>query len=391
MADLTGGFGSEPAPGIALLPMARTGAGSPVTVQLRATNHAPEPRILSVTALGVDAGWLPRPVRTRPIMPGLDTTIELEISPSIGTVPARYPLVVAVQALDPVSGGATAPTAMGELTLVVDGPGQVSIDLQPADVTARVSRRITVLLRNTSSAPAEVTLDVQAPPRARVRLKADRIELAPNSDTKISGRVRVRRPRLIGQRSRHPYSITARSSGAPRYATGSVTERAFLGSGGAKLGILAALVAVWVVLALVAIPKLAQSTKNKQTAGPAASATGSTSAPGGSAGGSGAGGTSAGSAGSGGTAGSGGAAGTAGAAKNVRLNGSITGAAPNGVTVSLRPTSLVDEQAEGATPIGISSRALQVRGLVPQSALYRSVPLTATSTRTAASRTAASR
>ncbi|MDQ1737370.1 MAG: large repetitive protein, partial [Pseudonocardiales bacterium] len=42
-------------------------------------------------------------------------------------------------------------------------------------------------------------------------------------------------------------------------------------------------------------------------------------------------------------------------------------------------------------PIGISSRALQVRGLVPQSALYRSVPLTATSTRTAASRTAASR
>ncbi|MGX7681840.1 beta strand repeat-containing protein [Jatrophihabitans sp. DSM 45814] len=392
----TGGtnpVGRERAPGIAMLPVVRTGAGSPVVLQLRVTNHAPEPRILSVTALGVDAAWLPRPGSMsasapeserpfdmrRPVMPGMDMTVELQITPSIGTVPARYPMVVAVQALDPVSGASTAPTAMGEVTLIVDGPGQISIDLQPADVSARLSRRITVLLRNSGPMPAEVSLDVQAPPQARIQLNADQLELQPNSEVRISGRARVRRPRLIGQRARHPYTITARSSGAPRYVSGSLTERAFLGSGGAKMGILAAVVAVWLALALIAIPKLAQNTKNKQVAGPTVTV-GASNAAGGSAAAGGADGAAGGGAGGSAGGASGGAAaggGPAGAAPNtVRLNGSVTGQSADGVTVSLRPTSLVDEQAEGATPIGLTAQSLNVHGLVPQTAVLRSQLLT---------------
>ena len=39
---------------------------------------------------------------------------------------------------------------------------------------------------------------------------------------------------------------------------------------------------------------------------------------------------------------------------SARVNGTVTGAAPGGVTVTLAPTSLVDEAAEGATFVGVS-------------------------------------
>ncbi|SOD70955.1 carboxypeptidase family protein [Jatrophihabitans sp. GAS493] len=370
-------------PGIAVLPISRTSAGMPIALEVRVTNHEAEPRILTVTALGVDAEWLPLPRRSAPLMPGQDAALQLVVSPSAGTVPARYPLVIAVQAIDPLTQQVTSPTAMAEVMLVVDAPGQLKVDLQPVDAQARLQRRVSVLLTNTGSTPLEVALGVQSSSRAHVHLSHSRLVLEPGTVTRVKGQLRVARPRLFGQRARHAYTVTARSAGAARYAEGSLTEKAILGPGGTKVALLAALVAAWIALALIAIPRLAQNTKNQEIAGPpAASASAGTASPSGGSGSSGSG--SGGSGGAGGSGGSGGAAasGSAGSAggaspasaNEVQLNGSVLGNAPAGVDVAIRPTSLVDEEAESATPVGLTTQSLNVHGLVPQSALLVDPP-----------------
>src|SRR6266496_2243811 len=275
-------------------------------------------RVLAVTALGVDAAWLPAPSRSRPLMPGASAQLDLPLHPAIGTMPARYPLTVAVQALDPASGAVTAPTAMTEIVLVVDAPGQVGVELAPADVTAVFGKRIAVLLRNTGPLPAEVRLDVQAPTSARIRLGSGPVLVRPGETVRVAGRARVRRVRFLGHRARHAYTVTARSTGAPRHAQGSVTERAILGPAGAKVGVIMTVIAVWLVVGALLIPKLADHVKSGQGGEPNATETApATGAAGGPGGGGGAGGGS-GAGGGGAGGGAGGAGGSAsGAAKKV--------------------------------------------------------------------------
>ncbi len=365
----------EEAPGVAADPSLRTGAGTPVFAQVTVTNHAREPRVLAVTALGVDAAWLPAPSRSQPLMPGASAQLDLPLHPAIGTMPARYPLTVAVQALDPASGAVTAPTAMTEIVLVVDAPGQVGVELAPADVTAVFGKRIAVLLRNTGPLPAEVRLDVQAPTSARIRLGSGPVLVRPGETVRVAGRARVRRVRFLGHRARHAYTVTARSTGAPRHAQGSVTERAILGPAGAKVGVIMTVIAVWLVVGALLIPKLADHVKSGQGGGPNATETApATGAAGGPGGGGGAGGGS-GAGGGGAGGGAGGAGGSAsGAAKKVRLNGTVAGAAAAGVAVTLRPTSLVEKQAETATPIGIAPQTLAVHGMVQAGSVNLTAP-----------------
>ncbi|TAM92582.1 MAG: hypothetical protein EPN43_02195, partial [Jatrophihabitans sp.] len=59
----------DPPPSVAGESVVRTSAGTPLTITLTLTNTAAAPRVLTVTAVGVDAEWLPRPVRTGPVLP----------------------------------------------------------------------------------------------------------------------------------------------------------------------------------------------------------------------------------------------------------------------------------------------------------------------------------
>ncbi len=368
------GAGEYP-PEVQLPAVLRTGAGTPVLVPAAVTNRAPEPRAMAVSVLGVDPSWLPHPVRTRPLMPGETVTVEVLLSPAVGTVPARYPLAVAVQALDPVSQRATASTTLAELDLVVDAPGQIAISLSPSNVTAVFGRRLQLTVKNSGPAPTVVALEARTPQSTRLRLDSERIEVAAGESRPVSGRVRPARVRLFGPSARHAFTVTARGNGAAQHAEGSLTARALLGPAGTKAAVIVALVAIWVAAAVVFIPKIADKTRKHTTtvAGAQSSAPASPGAGGSPSGsGSGASGSGAGAAGAGG----GDAAAAAAARSRLQLNGTVTGDAPSGVSVTMAPTSLVDESVAGATPVGFSASTFSGIGLIAAESLPARSPTT---------------
>lgn len=374
----------DPAPSVAGDTTLRTSAGTPVTAVLMLTNNAPEPRVLAVTAMGVDAEWLPHPIRTRPVLPGQSEPVEVTVSPALGAVPARYPMAVAVQALDPITGEATAPPALAELVVVLDAPGQVSISLTPVDSTAVFGRRIDIVLRNAGGTPASVDLETRTPTSTRITLRNAQLRIAPGETVRVAGRISARRARMFGSRVRHAYTITARSAGAPRHAQGSFTARAALGPTGTKVTALLAVVAIWVALAIVFIPKIADHFKSNQnqTLAGSSSTTGSGSNGGsgsGGNGGSGSGGGSGGS-GSGGSGNSGGSGTPAGAsASQLSLNGTISGISPSNVIVNVTPTTFNDALGAGAQPVGVATASARQIGKISSEALPQAAPASAQS------------
>ncbi|MDT4915286.1 MAG: large repetitive protein, partial [Pseudonocardiales bacterium] len=368
-------FTPEPAeapPEVQVAGETRTGAGIPVELRITVTNRAPEPRVIAVTVLGMDAAWLPHPIRSRPVMSGESIVADLTLSPAHGTMPARYPFAIAVEALDPANGTATAPTAIADVALVVDEPSAISVELTPRTVTAVRQRKITLTVANTGPTPAEVSLEARSPSSTRVHLATEGLVVGAGQSVSVRGRIRVARPRLFGQRARHTYSVTARSAGAPKNVEGAVSVRAVLGPGGTKAVVLVAVVAVWVALAIVFIPKLSDRVKRDQNvAGPAATASGARGSSGsGQPGSKEPGGGQPGNPKTGSRTGA--------KAATVQLNGTVTGDSPDGVAVAISPTSLVNEDAQGASTVGFSTDASMFRplGKVPQSALLLTAPRT---------------
>jgi large repetitive protein len=356
---------AEPPPAVSLSPVVRTGAGSPVVLGIGLVNPADQPRLLNVTVVGLDSSWLPLPTRVGPVPAGGSVLVELALRPPSGTLPASYPFAVTVQASDPVTGQPSAPTTMVESALLVDEPSRLSMSVHPVDAAAVFGRRIEVELRNTGGSPAQVELRSEVSDGAALRLSRHRLQVPPGGSARIRGRLAVTRPRLVGGRSRHPFLIAARGLGAPSSVTGSLTARPLFSPFGTRLLAVIAVLAVWLAVAAVGIGKLANSSRGNQ-AGTATSAAGSgAGTPSPSASGN-SGGKTGGKAGgpargSGGSAGSAGGSGGAGQANGVRLNGIVTATAPAGVTVSLQPTSLVDENAEGAQPVGVSAKSIDAQ------------------------------
>ncbi|MFL6162093.1 MAG: collagen binding domain-containing protein [Jatrophihabitantaceae bacterium] len=351
---------AEPPPAASLSPVVRTGAGSPVLFDIDLVNNAAGPRLLTVTVLGLDSSWLPLPDRVGPLPPGGGARIELVLRPPSGTLPASYPFAVAVQATDPATGQPSAATTMVESALLVDEPSQLSMAVHPTDSSAVFGRRIEVELRNTGGSPAEVELRSEVSDGAALRLSRHRLQVPAGGVARIRGRLAVTRPRLIGGRDRHPFLIAARGLGAPSSVTGSLTARPLFSPFGYKLLAVIAVLALWLAVAAIGIGKLAAHQGN-QAAPAAAGSTSDNPSP--SASGKPSGKSDGGSGGSGGSGGgadaskSGTGSGAA-AASGVRLNGLVTATAPAGVTVTLQPTSLVDENAQGAQPVGASAKSL---------------------------------
>jgi hypothetical protein len=346
-------------PRASITSVVRTGAGHPVAFELTVQNTAAAPRMLSVSVLGLDSSWLPLPTNIGPVPAGATVTVELFLSPRAGTVPARYPFAVAVQASDPATATNASDPTLVDGSLIVDEASRLSLEVTPAESSAVFGRRVQVLLRNTGGTEARVELSTDVADGVEVMLNRHRVTVPASSEVRLRGRVRISRPRLFGQRIRHPYLIGARGLGAPSSASGSLTSRPMLGGTSSKIIAAIVVVGLWATLAVVGIPKLASSVRGRQ-AKPARVANAGTANPSGS--GSGSPGASSGAGGAGSGAGSGspsrpGAA-AAAAAAGVRLNGTVRGAAPGGVTVSLTPTSLVDEAAVGAQPVGESARSM---------------------------------
>lgn len=359
MAEQRGG--GDRAPDVVVDPVLRTGAGTPVTVPLLVTNRSAGSRVLTVTAHGIDPTWVTAPPPGPPVLPGATVTVPLVLTPAVGTVPARYPLAVAVQAVDPAAGPAGAPTTVSDLTLVVDAPGDISLTLTPADSTAVLARTVRIDVRNAGAVAAAVELEMRTSASLAARLAAPRVTVPPGQTVSVRGRLRPRPIRLFGPRHRHSYSVTAHSSAAPRHAEGSLTARAVLGPSTTRIVVLAAVVALWVALAATFVPRIADHFAAHSTstahAGPGQSAGGSSGGAGDGGGGSG-GGSGGGGPGGGGGSGGGGGPDAGGTPKpdphRAVLTGTISGAAPGGVKVTIAPADLVAASDLGTTRIGVS-------------------------------------
>ena len=325
---------SEPGPLVATVRAVRTSAGVPVTVPVTITNQAAEARVFVVSAAGVDPNWLPFPSQSVPVPAGESIQAEMTLRPAEGTLPARYPLAVAVQALEPATGHVRAASTIHGVDLVVDAPGQISIALDPPDTTAVYSRKFFVVLQNSGQDAETVHLDARSPYSTAVDLSRGPFLVPPGSTVRVPGRLTVSRPTLFRRKIRHAYSVTARTSGAPRFAEGSLTARSIVGPTGAKIVSFLLIIALWVGLALIFVPKLADKLrKPNNQAGSTQTLTVKPPNQGGKKGSGGkngsGGGNSPNGGGSGTGSGSGGGNGSAGAKKAtfIALNGTITGSA----------------------------------------------------------------
>lgn len=363
----------EPAPRVDTVPTLRTSAGVPTAVPVTITNLADAPRVYAVSALGVDPSWLPMPSRSPVLEAGESITAHLTLRPADGTLPARYPLVVAVQAIDPVTGEVYGSATTREVELVIGAPGQITLTLEPADLTAVYSKKFHVVLENSGLDPETVYLDARSPYSTAVDVARGPFVVAPATRVRIPGRLTVTRPTLFRRRVRHVYSVTARTTGAPRYTEGSLTARSVIGPSGAKAIAVLVLISVWVTLALFFVPKLADSVRKPQAQGGTTTVKvkgpggkhgkhgggsgGSGGAPSGGGSGGGAGGSGGGAGGSGGGAGGsgGGAAAASAGHKPVQLNGTVAGSSPAGVVVSLMPTTFGSQDASGASSTGTAA------------------------------------
>ncbi|HKC26833.1 MAG TPA: carboxypeptidase regulatory-like domain-containing protein, partial [Jatrophihabitans sp.] len=401
------GVPAEPPPEVSVVSPLRTAAGTSVTAALTITNRSSQPRVLSVSVLGLDADWLPRPTRSNAIPPGVTVTADLVISPSLGTVPARYPLAVAVQALDPAEGKPMSAAQLVDMEMIVDAPGQIDFNVAPVDARAAFGKRVQIAIRNRGMDVAPVLLEAQASEALRIALPAEEQMVAPGETLKLRGRVRVR-PRLFGGTVRHAYTVTARSYGAPQHVEASMTTRAVFGPTMLKVTAILAFVSLWATLGVIFIPRLADFARNQAAArlspqtpsvsSPATSGKGGTGSGGnghsanGGGGGSGNGGSGTGGSGSGGsgTGGSGrsgngtsGGGGTGGSGSGsgqtpgtVQLNGTVAaGQTPTGVNVSIRPTPLVAEDTVQAKQLpSTATQSFVPLGKIPSWALTTAPP-----------------
>ena len=379
----------------------RTAAGSGVRAQLSITNRSAQAHVALVSVLGSDAEWLPRPTQSRPLAPGETIIADVIVAPSPGTVPARYPLALVVEALDPVTGKSRS-TQILDIELIVDAPGQIDLQISPTDATGVFGKRLHITVRNSGLDPAPVLLDAQTTEALRVSVPQGEWTLPPGETARLHGRVRSPRMRFFGTPTRATYTMTAHSAGAPRHIDASFTARAMFGTLFAKLVALLVIVSFWVTMCIIYIPKIADFVRKHeassafQTPGPSASApgghgkrngsgrggsgNGNGSGPGGNGNGTGSGpGGGNGNGGAGNGPGGGGRGGhhrgaTAGLT-TVQLNGTVGGTDPSGVTVTAVRTGLVTEKAVRGTPNAASAASqFSANGMIPAAALVAAAP-----------------
>ncbi|MEI5671610.1 MULTISPECIES: carboxypeptidase regulatory-like domain-containing protein [unclassified Nocardioides] len=362
--------GPEPRPLVGVAAQVGTAADVALTLRVAVTNAAALPRVLSVAVVGIDAAWTQGPVRTEVLAPGASAVVELPLHPPLGTLPASYPMVVAAQALDVATGRPSgAPTGSAESVLVVNPRSQLAVDLKPRQVRVIGSRRFTVELSNTGAVASTVQLQLKSTSHVAFSLQRDKVKIKPGATVSVRGRARVKRPTMVGPRSVHSFTLSARGSEAVKHVDGQVLQRSLVGPSVLKALCLLLVLAVWAGAAIVFIPALAEKVRSTSEETAAAEGPGGDSSEDG--GDSGKDGGS-----DGGSEDEKGEAEPAKAdeKKGLQLSGTVAGERPDGVAVRLEKTSLVDEQAEGAQGVGVPDDTLDGTGMRLASALLRSAP-----------------
>lgn len=343
----------EPMPGVHVDGVVPATPGQPTTLHLRVRNEADQPRVLVVSVVGLDPTWAGPPLQTDVLGPHVETAVTVSLAAPAGTPSGRYPFVVAVQALHTVTSEPIGPAAQTNAEIVVGDVSRLAMSLQPAQPEGVYGRRVTVVLDNHGTEPVDVELAALTATGLRMRLRKPAVTLPARGSARVRARLSVERRRLTGQSRRMPFVLTAQGRTTPLRADGVFIARPMFSTFMTKAVALLAVLSLWAAAAAIGLNQLSAKVHNDQQHNAALSAGNGNGGSGSKSGGSG--GSGGGSGSNNGGKGSGSAPGGSTASAGQRINGTVTGPTPGGVTVTLRPTSLVNEQAEGTQFVGVSA------------------------------------
>jgi hypothetical protein len=324
--------------------------GQRAEVVLRLTNSSGSIRTFLVSVIGLDTGWSPAPVRTPPLADGQAADVTLSLRPPAGTPAGSYGFVAAAQSIED-SPGVAPLTVEAEAALVVGDAAALALELIPTEPAAVRTKRVKVLLTNRGTTPMSLQLSVTPTNGLDVWLREHEVDLGAGESVEVRGRATTMRRRWVGQARRMPFVLTAQGHTVPVRLNAVFVVRPVFSRTVTRVIAAVAIVAVWASVALVGLDMISKRAHKKNTASLTQleiQQNGGKNGGSGSGGNGGNGGAGGGSGGGSGGAG-GGAVGAAGQSTGSRLNGIITGSAPGGVTVSVRPTSLVDESSQDLT------------------------------------------
>ncbi|MDQ1395093.1 MAG: large repetitive protein, partial [Acidimicrobiaceae bacterium] len=333
--------------------------GRTTDIAIGVMNPGREARSYEIRPVGLDERWAASSLVVGPVDPGQAVEATLPVTLPTGFPACELTAGLAVQPLDAVSGTAVGVATYVDVVFAVGDGSKVTATLEPTDVEGGDGGRFHVVLRNRSRNPLPVDLVASAPSdQLRFRFAQSSVVLPAGHEVRIKTKVRGRR-RLTGSPQRLPFVVRVQGRTTPVLLDGSFTQKPTLSGGLTKVTAVVVVIAVWLSLATFGLGKLTNTLHNKNAkAQTAAAPTGGTSAGGGdAAGGGGTGGTTSAAGGGAAGGGAGGAAAKGGAggagqvagAAAVKISGKVTGKDPGGVAVSLAPTSLVDEKAQGAS------------------------------------------
>ncbi len=354
------------APDVSLAPVVAAAAGSATAVGVRVTHRGRVPARMRITVLGLDSRWVPEPLELGSMQPGEAAEITLTVVPERGALGARYPFAVAVEAT-PLRGSGTPVLGIAESTLAVDSAERISVSIQPPAPTAVFGKKFHVQITNPGGTDRPLQLLSDSAAGASVRLHRSAVTVPAQRTIAVRGKVRIRRPTILGGENTHTFSVTAQGTGAPEYAEATVRSHPLIGRGARVAVGLVLVVALWVGLAVVFIPKISDAFKPKSLAGAPSTVTSQGPVASGSGGGTGgSGGATTGNGTGGGNGNNGNGNGTGGNGGNgsggdgegggtaqpagYELSGTVTGPAAKGTTVTLAPTSLASASEAQAAP-----------------------------------------
>jgi hypothetical protein len=337
---------TQGAPSVLVELGAHASPGQSALLRVHARNITAGVQDLTVSAIGLEGGWLPTPVAVPGVPADATVTVDLPLLPPVGAAPGDYPFVVAVEAGGP---GGTRATTLAEVSLRVDGVSDLVLTVEPADSRAVRRRGIQVVVANTGEQPVRVRLDAHGDADLAVDLGHTDLDVGPHQTVRVAGQVRARRPRLVGSARRSPFHVVATGARAPQRFDGSVALRPLLTSTALKAVAVTMVSLLWIGGVLAALPLVSQVVADRSQEQVAdATAPDEGGADEGTDGGT----DQSGTAGGGGTDG-GSAPGDATpveATPGVRISGLVTGSAPAGVQVQVTPASVFAAEAAGAVP-----------------------------------------
>jgi hypothetical protein len=320
--------------------------GTAVPVPVRVCNTGDTAMQVLVRFVGVEDAWTGPPLMVGPIEPGEETTVEFAIRIPVGFPPCDHLAGIEAEPIDPETGAPLGRAVFVEVVLEIGDGSVVRASLEPADIHGGGRAKFRVNLRNRGRHPVNVTLNGESPGNTlSVRFAEDEIVLPPGEFVRVKAKVKGSR-HLLGPYRRLPFVVTIRSRGTPRHLDGSFTQSPTLKSGMMKVFALLAIVAMWGSILVIGLGKISPPKKSTTTQAAATESNTAGDAGGGDAG---AAGTNGGAAGGGDSGGGSTAAAAPTGTNEIKIGGKVKGSDPSGATISLEPTSLVDEAAQGAT------------------------------------------